>query len=69
LFTSETKKAASDREAPVNHGGYLRTLIHKTHVVTSVIPLWMGLSMQICALTLDVGWSGDLVTEIFQKNR
>ena len=39
LFTSETKKAGSDREAPVNHIGYLRTFIHKTHVVTSVIAL------------------------------
>jgi len=41
LFTSETKKACSDREAPVNHIGYLRTFIHKTHVVTSVIALWI----------------------------
>jgi len=23
--------------------------------------------MQLCALTLDVGWSGNKVTEIFQK--
>ena len=39
LFTSETKKAGSDREAPVNHIGYLQTFINKTHVVTSVIAL------------------------------
>ena len=39
LFTSETKKVDSDREARVNHIGYLRTFIHKTHVVTSVIAL------------------------------
>jgi len=32
----------SDREAPVNHIGYLRTVIHKTYVVTSVIALCMG---------------------------
>jgi len=25
--------------------------------------------MQLCALTLDVGWSGNKVTEIFQKPR
>ena len=39
VFTSETKKAVSDREAPVSHIGYLRTFIHKTRVVTSVIAL------------------------------
>ena len=39
LFTSETKKAGSDREAHVNHIGYLQTFIHKTHVVTSIIAL------------------------------
>ena len=39
IVTSETKKAGSDREAPVNHIGYLQTFINKTHVVTSVIAL------------------------------
>jgi len=45
------------RALTVNHIGYLRTFIHKGQVVTSVIALWMGVSMQICVLTLDVGWS------------
>jgi len=40
VFTSETKKAGSDRETPVNHIGYLRIFIYKTHVVTSVKMLY-----------------------------
>ena len=39
------KEGGSDREVPVNHIGYLRTFILKTHIVTSVIAIWMGLFM------------------------
>ena len=58
FFRSETKKAGTYRAAPVN----LRTFIPINLLYQRDYFL-----MQLCALTLDVGWSRKWVTEIFQQ--
>ena len=62
FFTSKTKKADTYIAAPVNHIGYLRTFIH-----INLLYEWDYFLMQLCALTLDVRWSRNKVTALFQK--